>query len=74
MEKLTDINLKDCKLIEAFVYGRYLCVLWKHNESLIFVYEKDDGTQQHIEYFRNFKDLLAYVLKNKLLSRGENIV
>jgi len=45
----------------------------KENEEYLLIYEKNDGTQ-YIDKFINLQAILKYVIKNKLLSIGEDIV
>ena len=59
--------------MRTFIYGRYKCLLLKNDYGLILTYENDEGIQ-YIDRFKNTEDILVYVIKNKLLSRGENIV
>ena len=61
------------EILRAFIYGRYKCLLLKSDCGLNLVYENDEGIQ-YIDRFKNIEDILIYVIKNKLLSRGENIV
>lgn len=61
------------EILRTFIYGRYKCLLLKNDYGLILTYENDEGIQ-YIDRFKNTEDILVYVIKNKLLSRGENIV
>lgn len=70
-------DFKDVKIepeiITAFLYGNFYCVLLKENEEYLLIYEKNDGTQ-YIDKFINLQAILKYVIKNKLLSIGEDVV
>ena len=61
------------EILKTFIYGRYKCLLLKNDYGLILTYENDEGIQ-YVDNFKNTEDILVYVIKNKLLSRGENIV
>ena len=61
------------EVLKTFRYGRYKCVLLKNEMGLILAYESDEGIQ-YMDRFKNTEEILIYVIKNKLLSRGENIV
>lgn len=70
-------DFKDIKcgpeIVTAFLYGNFYCVLLKENEEYLLIYEKNDGTQ-YIDKFINLQAILKYVIKNKLLSIGEDVV
>lgn len=61
------------EIVTAFLYGNFYCVLMKEKEEYLLIYEKNDGTQ-YIDKFINLQAILKYVIKNKLLSIGEDIV
>ena len=61
------------EILRTFIYGRYKCLLLKNDYGLILTYENDEGVQ-YVDRFEDTEDILVYVIKNKLLSRGENIV
>lgn len=66
-------DMKDeTDVIAAFVYGRFYCVLIKNNEKYMLVYEKDDGTQYMDK--GTIEDFIKYIIKNRLLDKGDSIV
>lgn len=62
----------ECEIIKEFIYKDFYCVFFRKGEKYILVYEKDSIS--HLNIFNNFEEILVYVIKNKLLSKGENIV
>lgn len=59
-------------IVTAFVYGKFYCVLIKNNEKYILVYEKDDGTQ-YVDK-GTIEDMVKYIIKNRLIDKGDSIV
>ncbi len=60
------------EILVALKYGKFYCVLLKDEKEYIFIYEKEDGTQYVDRY--NIEDLFIFIIKKRLLERGEFIV
>ena len=63
---------EDYEIISKFVYGGFECSFVRDGKNYILVFERDNNS--HVEIFKSLEQLLGYVIKNILLSEGENII
>ena len=66
-----DLKSKD-KIITDFKYEGYYCVLMTNADRYIIVYEKDNET--HVAVYNNLEEIIAYVIKNRILNEEKSIV
>lgn len=77
--ELLDRNVGDFKdfkpkdeIITEFRYEGYYCVLMTNADRYIIVYDKDNKT--NVAVYNNLEEIIAYVIKNRLLNEEKDIV